>query len=143
VKTAGGLLIAVMMAPVPCNVATAERAPSHITVAVADAFRADAAAAYRLIDPVCGMTLNPALLRRYEPPRARLTALVQRAMGTPFQAILADVKRGQETLASEVDCARPAEDPGTAGRIARDLAAAGQALSRMERAVSSYMSGKH
>ncbi len=142
-KIARGLLIAAMMAPGVCDAAIAKPAPLHISVAVANAFRADAETAYRMINPVCGTTLNPALLGRYELPRARLVALDRRAVGTPFEAILAEVKRGQETLASEVDCARPSDDSSTADRVARDLAAGGLALSRMERAVSSFMSGKH
>jgi hypothetical protein len=138
VKIAGGVLILAMMAPVSCNAVTAKRPTSHITTAIAGAFRADAEAAYRLIEPVCGTTLNPELLRRYEPFRARLAALDQRAAGTPFQAILAGARKRQETLASEVDCARPEDDAGTAGRVTRDLAAAARALSRMERVISSY-----
>jgi hypothetical protein len=138
VRIAAGLLIAAMMVSGSCMAVPTQAAPSHPKVAVADNFRADATTAYRLIEPVCGTTSDPVQARRYDPFRARLAALHRRATGTPFQAVLAAAKRQQELMAAAVDCARLTYDAGTVARITKDLATAGQALSRMERAVSSY-----
>ena len=137
-RIAGGLLIAAMMVPGSSMAVPAPAAPSHLRAAVAASFQADATTAYRLIEPVCGTTSNAVQARRYDPFRARLAALNRRAAGTPFQAILAEAKRQQDFMAASVDCARPTYDARTAAYITKTLATAGQALSRMERAVPSY-----
>ena len=110
----------------------------HITVAITSAFRVDAEAAYRLIEPVCGVTRKPELLKRYDALRARLTTLETRATGTPFRAILVKAKQNRDDMAATVDCAAPDDRPGTAGYVEKSLAKASQALSRMERTVSLY-----
>ena len=110
----------------------------HITAAVTKVFRTDAVAAYRLIEPICGTTLNPDLLKRYEPLDARLTALGARTTGTPFYAILIEAKRNHDGLAAVVDCARPVDKPDTVAYVEKDLAAADLTLSRMEQTVARY-----
>jgi hypothetical protein len=105
---------------------------------VTSAFRVDAEAAYRLIEPVCGETRKPALLKRYGAMRVRLTALETLATGTPFRAILVEAKQHRDGMAATVDCAAPDDRPGTADYVEKSLAKASQALSRMERTVSLY-----
>ena len=137
-NVAGGLLIATIMVSGSSMPVPAQAAPSHLTAAVAASFQADATTTYRLIEPVCGTTSNAVQARRYDPFRAWLAALIRHAAGTPFQAILAEAKHQQELMAASVDCARPTYDAHTAVYITKTLATAGRALSRMERAVSSY-----
>ncbi|MEO7690535.1 MAG: hypothetical protein ABIS51_14735 [Sphingomonas sp.] len=102
------------------------------------AFRIDAEAAYMLIEPVCGETRKPQLLKRYDGMRARLTALEKLAAGTPFRAILVEAKQHRDGMAATVDCAAPDDRPGTAAYVEKSVTKASQALSRMERTVLLY-----
>jgi hypothetical protein len=127
-----------MSAVVACPIQASAVSRPQITGAVTSAFRVDAGETYRLIEPICGVTRKPEVLKRYDTMRARLTALETRAMGTPFHAILVEAKQNRDGMAATVDCAAPDDGPGTADYVEKSLAKAAQALSRMERTVSLY-----